>query len=84
MCETWIYGELKKQSESMSTKPNIYHWRTSAGAEVDFVLEIEGKFYPIETKAATSLSKSELMSIDIIRYFILHPTDAVLFCYSRL
>ena len=63
MFETWIYGELKKQSEAMSTKPNIYHWRTSAGAEVDFVLEIDGKFYPIETKAATSLSKSDISGI---------------------
>jgi uncharacterized protein len=61
--ETWVYGELKKQSEAMSTKPNIYHWRTGAGAEVDFILEIDGKFFPIETKSATHLSKTDTRGI---------------------
>ena len=61
--ETWIYCELNKQSEVMNTKPNIYHWRTGAGAEVDFILEIDGKFFPIETKSATSLSKSDTSGI---------------------
>jgi predicted AAA+ superfamily ATPase len=61
--ETWVYGELNKQSEVLNTKPNIYHWRTSAGAEVDFILEIDGRFFPIETKSSTSLSKSDTSGI---------------------
>ncbi len=29
---------------------NIHHWRSQAGSEVDLLLELDGKFYPIEVK----------------------------------
>ena len=28
----------------------MYHWRTYGGAEVDIIIEYDGRFYPIEVK----------------------------------
>ncbi|HLB42845.1 MAG TPA: DUF4143 domain-containing protein, partial [Gammaproteobacteria bacterium] len=43
--------ELRKQANLMATSPQFYHWRLHSGAEVDLILERDGKFYPIEIKA---------------------------------
>jgi len=47
--------------------PNFYHWRTLAGAEVDIIVEIDGILYPIEIKAATTISKNDIRGIDAFR-----------------
>ncbi|KKT72624.1 MAG: hypothetical protein UW70_C0105G0007, partial [Candidatus Peregrinibacteria bacterium GW2011_GWA2_44_7] len=49
--ETAVLGEIRKLASLLATKPNFYHWRASSGAEVDLILERDGKFFPIEIKA---------------------------------
>ena len=34
--------------------PNFYYWRSSAGLEVDFMIERNGKLYAIEIKATST------------------------------
>lgn len=48
--ETFVFLELVKQAQQMNVKPQFYHWRSYSGAEVDVVLERDGKLYPIEIK----------------------------------
>jgi len=43
--------------------PNFYHWRTLAGAEVDFIVELDGMYYPIKVKMATTVSKHDVRGI---------------------
>ena len=38
-----------------------------AGAEVDIIAEIDGTFYPIEIKAATTVSKNDVRSINAFK-----------------
>lgn len=38
----------------LKAEPSIWHWRTSAGAEVDLILEYGGTFFPVEIKAKTN------------------------------
>jgi len=47
----------------LASQPNVYHWRTSGGAEVDMILEIDGKYYPIEAKFTSNLSRSDTRGI---------------------
>lgn len=54
--ETFIMSELRKNLNKSLLSANIYHWRTGGGAEVDIVIETNGKLYPIEVKSKTSLS----------------------------
>jgi hypothetical protein len=61
--ETWVFNEIKRQMIGLPSQPNMYHWRTTGGAEVDIILEIDGKYYPIEVKSSSNLSKSDTSGI---------------------
>jgi predicted AAA+ superfamily ATPase len=47
--ETFVFSELKKR---FTPNENLFFWRTTAGAEVDFVIRHEGRIYPLEVKAS--------------------------------
>lgn len=51
----------------MAIAPNVYHWRTVGGAEVDLVIEWKGKFYLIEAKCKTNLTRSDLTGMNAFR-----------------
>lgn len=59
LLESFVVGELKKQATWVETRVGLYHYRTTAGQEVDIVLESPaGSLVGIEVKsAATVLSK---------------------------
>lgn len=65
--ETAVAAELRKQCSLLSPKPNIYHWRSFSGAEIDFILEYNGKLYPIEVKAKSNPSRRDTTSISSFR-----------------
>ena len=43
----------------------LFYWRTSAGTEIDFVIEHKGRVIPIEIKWAEKISRQELKSMEI-------------------
>lgn len=55
--ETAVAAEIRKLCGLLSPRPNVYHWRSHGGAEVDLLLERDGTIYPIEVKA-TAYPKS--------------------------
>lgn len=65
--ETAVISEIRKLSSILSPSPNMYHWRSHGGAEVDLVLEINGTFYPVEIKAASNPGKNDLSGINAFR-----------------
>jgi uncharacterized protein len=67
MFETAVMGEIRKQLSTMPTRPNIYHWRTHAGAEVDALLEYNGKYYPIEVKGKSRPDRHDASGIKAFR-----------------
>ena len=48
--ENAVFAELFRSLIHRGEIPRIYFWRTSAGDEVDFVVDWEGKLTPIESK----------------------------------
>jgi len=52
LLETLVLNDLLAWREGSGRKPEILFWRTAAGAEVDFVVEMEGRIWPVEVKAA--------------------------------
>jgi len=54
--ESWVVGEVQRQLVQVAAPPRPWHWRTAAGAEVDLVLERDGRLYPIEVKCKTVLT----------------------------
>jgi predicted AAA+ superfamily ATPase len=47
MFETWAVNEVLRQCITLTVPPRAYHWRTGGGAEVDLILERDGKLYPM-------------------------------------
>lgn len=50
--ENLVLTDLLAWSATAHPRTSVLHWRTSAGAEVDFVLERAGLLLPIEVKAS--------------------------------
>ncbi|MBI3892841.1 MAG: ATP-binding protein [Candidatus Wallbacteria bacterium] len=65
--ETAIVAEIRKACALMSPSPNLYHWRSHGGAEVDLLLERDGKFHPIEVKGTSHPSRSDTSGIAAFR-----------------
>jgi predicted AAA+ superfamily ATPase len=52
--ETAVLLEIVKAFVNRGEEPQIYFWRTSAGAEVAVIVEAGGKLIPIETKLSST------------------------------
>lgn len=52
--ETFIVMDIIKRISAWMQRPNLYHFRAYSGAEVDLILEYNGKLYPIEIKLTAS------------------------------
>lgn len=65
--ESWGIGWILRQIQRLPLAPSVYHWRTQNGAEVDAVLDYNGKLFPIEFKAASTLSKHDARGIQAFR-----------------
>lgn len=65
--ETWVVNWIHQQFATLAVPPNTYHWRTSGGAEIDLILERDGKLYPIEMKCKTNLTRADLAGFKAFR-----------------
>jgi hypothetical protein len=65
--ETAVYGEIRKAISLLSPRPIVHHWRSKGGAEVDFLLERDGRFFPVEVKAASRPSRGDTSGITAFR-----------------
>lgn len=85
--ENAVVCELRKQSLTMLTPPQMYHWRVYSGAECDLILERDGRFYPIEIKAKTRPTRKDAHGLNSFRLnypnlnvqkgLIIAPTDEI-------
>ncbi len=57
--ESFVSMNILKMMKSIQTPPYAYHWRTDGGAEVDIILERDGKLFPIEIKCKSQLTKRD-------------------------
>jgi predicted AAA+ superfamily ATPase len=65
--ESFVASELRKQMALMSPQPRLHHWRSKGGAEVDLLLERDGRFFPIEVKGKSSVSRADARGIQAFR-----------------
>ena len=52
--ETAVLSEIVKTLSHRGQDPQVYFWRTAAGAEVDFVVAEGGRLIPLEVKLAAT------------------------------
>jgi len=65
--ETYCVNLVHKLITGLDSQPFVYHWRVLAGSEVDLLLHMNGKLYPIEIKATDSPSKFDARGILALR-----------------
>jgi predicted AAA+ superfamily ATPase len=64
LLENFVVMELKKQITWHDMMPNLYHFRTQTGQEVDIVLEGHNKkIIGIEVKSSTKITDSDLRGL---------------------
>ena len=52
--ETAVLSEILKTLHGRGEEPRIHFWRTSAGTEVDFIVEVNARLVPIEVKSSAT------------------------------
>ena len=68
LLENFCLMELKKQATWHKIKPDIYHYRTQAGSEVDILLEGQNRqVVGIEVKASTAIKKKDLSGLNSLK-----------------
>jgi len=82
--ETAVLSEIVKAITHMGIEPRVYFWRTSAGTEVDIIVETEGKLVPIEVKLSATPRPEMASSIKAFQTalgdktlpgYVVHPGD---------
>ena len=64
MLETWVYGQLRRSFVNRGIRPRLSYYRSGNGAEIDFVLEMNGKLYPLEVKRSSSPKLTDLRAAE--------------------
>ncbi len=68
MLETFVIGELRKQLSWTNSRATLHHFRTTAGAEVDAVIETaNGLVAGIEVKASATVAASDFVALQGLR-----------------
>lgn len=53
--ETMVVAEWVKAFYNRGERPEWYYWRSKAGMEIDLMIDRNGRLYPIEIKAASTV-----------------------------
>ena len=85
--ETAALSEIVKTLTHRGMDPQVYFWRTSAGTDVDFVIETGGKLVPVEVTLSATPRVAMASSIRILQKdfekraspgYVVHPGDVCL------
>ncbi|MXW07957.1 MAG: ATP-binding protein, partial [Gammaproteobacteria bacterium] len=80
--ETAVLAEIVKTYTHRGGSPNVYFWRTTTGAEVDFIVDTGDRLTPIEVKLSSTPRRAMASSITKFQQdlpkvtsegFIVHP-----------
>ena len=64
--ENYVAMELTKLLSFMADRAKLYHFRTSDGKEIDFIIEkADGSLWAIEVKSADNVSEKDFNSIKL-------------------
>lgn len=74
MLENLVYTQLLIWRETQMPRPEIYYWRTAAGAEVDFIVQSRNRLLPIEVKMTARAQLGDVRSLET--FLDEHPKNA--------
>ena len=82
--ETAVLGQIHRLLSHRGLPPRISFWRTAAGHEVDFVVEISSKLVPVEAKLTANPTPRDAVAIEQFqRLFGAKAARGLLVCLPR-
>jgi predicted AAA+ superfamily ATPase len=76
--ENFFYTQLVHSAMALDKPIRISSYRTEHGAEVDFIVELEGKIYAIEVKASSKFVKPNHRGFDSFSRYVKKPHRQIL------
>jgi len=85
--ETAVLSEIVRTLTHQGIEPRVYFWRTSVGAEVDFVVEDGQRLVPIEVKLSATPRPAMASALRVFQEdlgkkagpgYVVHPGDVML------
>lgn len=85
--ETAVLSEIIKALTHRGVDPQVYFWRTTAGSEVDIVVEVGAKLVPIEVKLSATPRPAMASAVKtfqkdfkdkVMQGYVVHPGDITL------
>lgn len=70
LLETFVFGEISKQSAAYPERVNLYHLRDKDGYEVDVVIQIGNRFAGVEVKATSSVAPADFRGLRRLREIV--------------
>jgi len=67
LMEAAVLGEIVKTLTHRGERPEVFFWRTAAGAEVDFLVEAEARLVPIEVRTTATPRSGMIRGIRSLR-----------------
>lgn len=64
LLEHLVLAQVDAWRETVAPRPEVFFWRTAAGAEVDFVIEQGRRLLPIEVKSARQARPSDAKGLE--------------------
>jgi len=65
--ETLVANTIRSLLDGLGLKAKLYHWRADGGGEVDLIISLDGKLYPIEFKMSHSLNGHDTRGLRAFR-----------------
>ncbi len=65
--ESAVLAEIVKTLAHRGIVPQVYFWRTSAGVEVDFLVEWGGRLVPVEVKLSATPRPAMAATVEAFR-----------------
>jgi uncharacterized protein len=90
--ESLVYLHLKAWCETQIPKPVLFHWRTTVGQEVDFIIERGRSLLALEVKLTTRPSAHDIRNLlsfledypETVRGVLVHAGNQILWLHSRI
>lgn len=81
--ETWVFGQLWRNYTDHGFPLRMNYYRDSRGAELDFILTVNGSLYPMEVKRSSTPRLQDLKATAGVPTGIFNMQPGIVFCTAR-
>ena len=80
--ESYVVSELLKRAHHLARDPDLFFWRTSAGLEIDLLLDRGATQLPVEVKSGQTVASDWLRALDAWRRLTGDPSGPAALVYG--